>query len=139
MLAASTKTAFTAEERAHAAALLASLQTFLGDNTAMPAQYVMTFLRVVADEGKSVSDYATSAGISKAVMTRHLLDIGERARDHTEGMGLVYQKRDIHDLRINRTYATPQGRTMFLRMMNALRTVTGRRMGGGSSDTIAVF
>ena len=124
MLAAPHKTAFSAEERAYASALLASLEAFLGDDTAMPLQYVLAFLRVVAEEGKGVSEYATAARISNTVMTRHLLDIGDRSRNHEAGMGLVYQKRDLQDLRINRTYATALGKSRFQKMMNALRAVT---------------
>jgi hypothetical protein len=120
------KPTFTDEDRAYANALLTALEPFIAIRSTMPLQYVTAFLRVVAEEGKGVSEYATMAGISKTVMTRHLLDIGERARDLTEGFGLVYQKRDIRDLRINRTYATPQGRTTFLKMAQAIKTLVGR-------------
>lgn len=114
---------FTEEERAYARALLNALEPFVEIRHTMPLQYVTAFLRVVADEGLGVTKYADEAGISKTVMTRHLLDIGERSRDHGEGFGLVYQKRDIHDLRINRTYATPQGYAKFRKVMGAIKAL----------------
>ena len=117
------KPTFSEEDKAYARALLVALQPFLDVRPTMPLQYVTTFLRVVADEGKGVSDYATAARISKTVATRHLLDIGERSRDHSEGFGWVYQKRDIHDLRINRTYGTPEGKALWRAVVDRLKTL----------------
>jgi DNA-binding MarR family transcriptional regulator len=125
--AAHHKPTFNDEERAYARALLLAVEPFLQLRPTMPLQYLTTYLRVVADEGKGVSEYADHAGIAKTVMTRQLLDIGERSRDLTEGFGLVYQNRDPHDLRVNRTYATPKGRTVFLKMMDAIKTLVGRK------------
>lgn len=120
------KPTFSDEERAYANALLAALEPFLAIRGTMPLQYLTAFLRVVAEEGKGVAEYAEMAGVASTVMTRHLLDIGERSRDLTEGFGLVYQKRDVRDLRINRTYATPQGHTLFRKMMQPVKALMGR-------------
>ena len=46
----------------------------------MPVQYITSFLLVATDEGLTVTDYAKKAGVSKSVMSRHLLDIGGRSR-----------------------------------------------------------
>lgn len=117
------KPSFSEEERAYARALLASLQPFLEIMGTMPLQYLTAYLRVVADEGKGVTEYAEDAGISKTVMTRHLLDIGERTRDREPGFGLVFQKRDVYDLRINRTFPTPVGVATWRKMMGALKAL----------------
>jgi hypothetical protein len=48
-----------------------------------------TFLVVVLDEGKSVQEYADAAGVSKSVMSRHILDLGDRTRYMEVGLGLM--------------------------------------------------
>ena len=50
-------------------------------------------------EGQTVTEYAEKAGVPQTVMTRHLLEIGDRSRDKEKGLGLVTQKADMNDLR----------------------------------------
>ena len=63
-------------------------------NPHLSIQYLTTFLKVVEKEGQGVGDYATAAGVGKTIMTRCLLDIGERDPHGGAGFGLIYQKRD---------------------------------------------
>ncbi len=65
----------------------------------MPLQYVYLLLTVVVKEGQTVTEYAEKAGVPQTVMTRHLLEIGDRSRDKEKGLGLVTQKADMNDLR----------------------------------------
>jgi hypothetical protein len=51
----------------------------------MPAQYIQTFLLVAMEQGLSVRDYAERSDVSASVMSRHLLDIGERNRHMQPG------------------------------------------------------
>ena len=65
----------------------------------MPLQYVQAFLLAATEENLNVSTYATRAGTSQSLMTRHLLDLGEVNRYHEEGMGFVEAYRDMMDRR----------------------------------------
>ena len=121
MLSPTGKPSFTAEEKAYIEGLLLALEPFLEIRHTMPLQYVTSFLRVALEEGEGVTEYAKKADVSKTVMTRHLLDIGERDREGHEGFGLVLQKRDPQDLRINRTYVAPKGAAKMRKAISALR------------------
>jgi DNA-binding MarR family transcriptional regulator len=111
------------EERAYARALMLALEPFRALRPTMPLQYVYTFLQVATEEGKGVTEYANSAGISPTVMTRHLLDIGERNRAREEGFGLIVQERDKNDLRRHFARITPTGKALMHKIVNALKTV----------------
>ena len=51
----------------------------------MPLQYVYLLLTVIVKEGQTVAEYAEKAGVPQTVMTRHLLEIGDRSRDKEKG------------------------------------------------------
>lgn len=109
------------EERAAARALRIALQNFTALRPTMPLQYVMTFLLVAEMEGKGVSEYAEINGVSQTVMTRHLLDIGDRNRAREEGFGLVTQERDKNDLRRHHARITPRGKAIMHKILQALK------------------
>ncbi len=75
------------------------MEPFRALRPAMPLQYVYLLLTVVVKEGQTVTEYAEKAGVPQTVMTRHLLEIGDRSRDKEKGLGLVTQKADMNDLR----------------------------------------
>jgi hypothetical protein len=74
------KQALEAGDKDSLTGMLGALENFRAIRLTMPLQYVISFLLVASDEGKSVSDYAEKAGVSLSVMSRHLLDIGDRIR-----------------------------------------------------------
>lgn len=55
----------------------------------MPLSYVTAMLHVGMDEGRGVAEYAAKENLSPTVMTRNLLDIGDRNRQREEGYGLI--------------------------------------------------
>jgi hypothetical protein len=114
------------EEKAYARALMLALEPFREIRPTMPLQYVYTFLMVACEEGKGVTEYAQKAGISPTVMTRHLLDIGDRNRAREEGFGLVTQERDKYDLRRTHSRVTPVGKALMHKIINALKTIPKR-------------
>jgi DNA-binding MarR family transcriptional regulator len=75
----------------------------------MPLSYIVAYLEVACDEGKGVADYASKVDVSPTVMTRNLLDIGDRNRQREEGYGLITQERDLFDLRKHNARITPKG------------------------------
>jgi DNA-binding MarR family transcriptional regulator len=117
------KPTLTEEEKGYARALMLALEPFREIRGTMPLQYVYTFLMVATDEGKGGTEYAKDAGVSPTVMTRHLLDIGDRNRSMEEGFGLITQERDRNDLRRHHARVTPQGKALVRRFMNALKTL----------------
>jgi DNA-binding MarR family transcriptional regulator len=88
----------------------------------MPMQYVRTFMLVCMEPGLSVNEYADRAGVSQTVMSRHLLDIGERNRHMAPGFGLVIKRQDPMNLRRWEVLLTEKGRQVAHKMMRALRT-----------------
>ncbi len=99
------------------------MEPFRALRPAMPLQYVYLLLTVVVKEGQTVTEYAEKAGVPQTVMTRHLLEIGDRSRDKEKGLGLVTQKADMNDLRKHRAYVTTLGKSTMNKVINALYSV----------------
>lgn len=87
----------------------------------IPSQTISSFLLVAMEEGLSVLDYAEKAGVAQSVMTRHLLDLGERNRRKEPGLGLVIQRPDPNDLRRHQTFLTPKGRAIYHKIVRIMR------------------
>lgn len=90
---------------------------------AMPLQYVIAFLLVAEEEGLGVGDYAERAGVSVSVMSRHLLDIGERNRNMEEGFGLVTFRANPMELRKHEYMLTDKGRAIMHRIQRQVEKV----------------
>lgn len=116
------KPTLSPDEKAAARTLYLALQPFLRIRQTMPLQYLVAYLLVAMEEGKSVNEYAAEAGVSPAVMTRHLLDIGDRNRVAEEGFGLITQERDRKDLRRHHARITTTGKAMMAEIKHALST-----------------
>ncbi|MGY3589387.1 hypothetical protein [Bradyrhizobium sp. USDA 4350] len=115
------KPTLTEEERAAFRTTYLILKEFLKDRPTMPAQYIMTCCLVGMEEGKGVTEYAALNEVSPTVMTRHLLDIGERNRAREEGFGWITQERDPNDLRRHHARITPKGKGIAHRILQILR------------------
>jgi DNA-binding MarR family transcriptional regulator len=107
------------EVRQAAKALRLALEPFVALNPTIPASYIVSFLAVAEKEGRPVNEYATELGVYKAVMTRHLLDLGERDRRGEEGMNVIEQRRDKQDLRINRSFISEKGAALLSKVRRA--------------------
>jgi DNA-binding MarR family transcriptional regulator len=59
-----------------------------------------------------VRDYAERSDVSASVMSRHLLDIGERNRHMQPGWGLVTYRPNPLELRKLEYWLTPKGRLL---------------------------
>ena len=100
--------------------LRGALEPFISIRNTMPLQYVTTFLLVAMDEGKSVGEYAAKAGVSQSVMSRHLLDIGERNRHMEEGFGLIQYRPNPMELRKHEVFLSDKGRAIAHQMVRQL-------------------
>lgn len=113
------KSLLSEDTRQAAKALRLALEPFIALNPTIPASYIVSFLAVAEKEGRAVSEYATEVGMFKAVMTRHLLDLGHRDRRGEEGMNIIEQRRDSKDLRINRSFINEKGATLLSKVRRA--------------------
>src|SRR5262245_42960712 len=86
----------------------------------MPLQYVTAFLLVAQEEGLSVSEYARRANVSVSVMSRHLLDIGDRTRRGEEGFGLVTARMRPENMREHEYVLTPKGRALWAQIVTLM-------------------
>jgi DNA-binding MarR family transcriptional regulator len=109
------------EELASVKSLLGALEPFRGLRGTMPLQYVVAFLLVAEEEGLGVGDYARRAGVSMTVMSRHLLDIGERNRHMEKGFGLVTYRANPMELRKHEYVLTDKGRAIVHQLSRQLR------------------
>jgi DNA-binding MarR family transcriptional regulator len=100
------------EERRHLGRALGALGPFRALRATMPLQYVTTFLLVALNEGRGVTEYAEMAGVSQSVMSRHLLDIGERDRYMEKGFGLITYRPNPFELRKHEVFLTDKGRAL---------------------------
>lgn len=116
------KPTLSEEDKAAARALFLALKPFRDIRSTMPLQYVITFLLVAMEEGKGVTEYAEIAAVPATVMTRHLLDIGDRNRSREDGFGLVTQERGRNDLRRRHTRVTTRGKALMNEIKQALKT-----------------
>ena len=113
------KSLLSDEARQAAKALRLAIEPFVQLNPTIPASYIISFLTVAEKEGRPVSEYANEVGMLKAVMTRHLLDLGERDRHGNEGMNVIEQRRDRQDLRINRSFINEKGAALLSKVRRA--------------------
>ena len=100
--------------------LLESLACFKAVYGIMPLQMASTFLMVAFEEGLGVGEYARKAGANPAVMTRHMLDLGELNRRREPGLDLVYTKPNLMNRRQHQVFLTSKGKALAL---NLYRTV----------------
>jgi hypothetical protein len=110
----------TDDEKEDIRRLLAALEPFRNIRSTMPLQYVVAYLLVALEEGKGVTEYANDAGVQQAVMSRYLLDIGDRNRYKEEGFGLVTQRADPMNLRKHQVLMTNDGLKVAKQIIRAL-------------------
>lgn len=109
-----------AEEKKKLKDLLAALEHFRAIRPTMPLQYVVSFLIAALHEGEGVSELAEKVGVGQSVMSRHLLDIGDRNRHMKEGFGLVTQRPDPLELRKHQIMLTGQGKALVHKILRSL-------------------
>lgn len=109
------------DEKADLRKLLGALEHFRTVRSTMPLQYIVTFLLVALDEGDGPTEYARKAGVSKSVMSRHLLDIGDRNRHMEEGFGLITQRPDPMNLRTHQAMLAADGKNLAQKVLRSLK------------------
>jgi DNA-binding MarR family transcriptional regulator len=100
--------------------LASALEPFRTIRDALPLQYAQTFLAVALEPGATVNEISEATGITPAMTSRQLSDLGEINRYHRPGYGLVETKSDIMDRRFNRSRLTPAGAAMVGKVLKAM-------------------
>ena len=93
-------------------ALMWTLKPLVNLRVSIPLPFVTTFLMVALDEGKGVNAYARVAGVHRAMMSRYLRDIGDRARNGGPGLGLVTVEPHPTDSVRTQVFLTTKGRSI---------------------------
>jgi DNA-binding MarR family transcriptional regulator len=106
------KQSLSSDEKQSIKSLMQAMQPFDNIRHTMPLQYIRAFILVALEEGLGVKEYARRSGVSPSVMSRHLLDIGERDRYKKPGLGFVVQRQDPLDLRTHQYFLTDGGRAL---------------------------
>jgi DNA-binding MarR family transcriptional regulator len=113
------KSSITEEQRKTVKSMSNALEPFRKVRETIPLQYVTAFLLVAAEEHLNVSTYATRAGTSQSLMTRHLADLGSVNRYHEEGFGLVEAYDDLMDRRNRLIRLTAKGKGLVWKICEA--------------------
>jgi hypothetical protein len=81
--------------------------------TRMPLSYVLVFLTVALDEGKSVGGYSRALGIkNRLTMSRFLKHIGRGGRNGSDGIELVTSRPDPSVYQDTQIFLTAKGRAI---------------------------
>ena len=78
----------------------------------IPFPYMLTFLTVALEEGKSVGAYARELNVDRFLMSRHIRCIGDRGRNGRPGLGLVTTRRVDNYLARTAIFLTDKGRAV---------------------------
>jgi DNA-binding MarR family transcriptional regulator len=85
-----------------------------------PLSYQLAFLLVAMEPGHGTVHYAKKLGMHQPVISRILLEIGQKSRAGGPGLGLVAAEIDPTDLRARRYFLTPSGRALLDQITGAL-------------------
>lgn len=108
------------EEARQLRKLIKAIQQFTLLNPKMSAQTIIAFLHVAADEGKSLSDYVSAAGLPQSTISRQLNDLGRLNREREEGLMLVDDRFAPESLKEKQKFLTPKGKELVKRVLKAL-------------------
>jgi DNA-binding MarR family transcriptional regulator len=109
-----------AEQTAVIHSMLAGLDPFFRLRPTIPARCVQAFFLVAEKEGLAINEYAKRGDLSALTMSRNLIDMGERDRNHEEGPGLVEGHENIMNRRETLYRLTPKGRALLAAITRAL-------------------
>ena len=92
--------------------LLGAVKPLIALRGSLPFPWVLAFLTVVVEEGKSVGAYAQELNVNRFLMSRYIRRIGDRARNGGPGLGLVTTKRTRSSPTRTAIFLTDKGRAI---------------------------
>ena len=108
-------------------ALLWALKPLSNLRGSIPLPFVTTFLMVALNEGEGVCAYARTMGIHRALMSRYLRAIGDRARNAGPGLGLVTVARHPNEPQRCQVFLTTKGRLIAEEIFRQMRRANGAK------------
>lgn len=99
------------------------LQAFRTVEPSLPSSYMVAFMAVAMEPGHGTVYYAKKLGMVQPVVSRILLEIGQKTRTGGAGLGLVDSATDPVDLRLRRYFLTPKGTAL----LNSLLKISNRK------------
>lgn len=97
-----------------------ALDVFRTIDPKMPSSYVATFLAVAMKPGMGPTEYAKMTGTIQPIASRILLEIGIKARERDNPLGLVDRDADPNNLRQQRYFLTAKGRAVLRQITNLM-------------------
>ncbi|SDR09013.1 hypothetical protein SAMN05519103_00699 [Rhizobiales bacterium GAS113] len=83
--------------------------------------HARSLLAVALEPGAGSADYAKRVGSLQPVISRHLLELGIKARTGGPGLGLIDRQSDPADLRNHRNYLTSNGKRAIAALSSILQ------------------
>jgi DNA-binding MarR family transcriptional regulator len=102
----------------------AVFRCFLAHNATMHLPAALTFLHVASNQGLSVGEYAKMLGVTGGGMSKLLLLLGDGRTPATQGLGLIYQRRNPQNRRRHEVNLTSKGKAL----MRALKATLAAEM-----------
>lgn len=87
----------------------------------IPASYIAAFLAVALEPGKGPTHYAQQLGTVQPIMSRLLLEIGQKSRHRDEPLGLVDREVSAHSLRDQEYFLTHKGKAMMNDLLEIIK------------------
>lgn len=100
------------EERKALKALKRCIELFRELDSRMPSSYIDAFLSVALEPGKGPTGYAQMMNTIQPVASRVLLEVGPKARQKEEPLGLVDRQTNPENWREQEYFLTPKGRKL---------------------------
>lgn len=110
----------------HLKALIEITKIFREVAPTLPVSYMHAFLEVCLKPGGGSTDYMARLDTIQPIMSRILLHLGSKARRQALGEGgykLIDSSSDPMDLRRDRYFLTPKGRTLLAKIYRELRKI----------------
>jgi hypothetical protein len=85
----------------------------------IPLAFVVVFLAVVLEEGRTVGDYATELNMSRFAAFKYIQSIGDSGRHNAPGLGLVTMEKGYRAK--TDVVLTDKGRAVAARVLDRLR------------------
>ena len=112
---------FTSDDKSALDRLAGALLILREENPGIPSVDISLLLEVARRPGLGSSEYARGLGMSQAIVSRILQQLGGKHRAQTlEPLRLVDTVRDAHDLRLWHHYLTPKGEALIERVLHVL-------------------
>jgi hypothetical protein len=102
--------------------LLQGLETFLKLRGPIPLRSLVVFLHIALDEGNEAIEYADRLKVHRAVMSKLVHDLADRARGGGPGLGLIeFRYRGGNQHNRKPIFLTKKGRSVAAAILQSLR------------------